>query len=121
MGFIDLEKAYDRVNREALWQVLRMYDVGGKLLSGIKSMYVDSVTCVRVKEGETKCFRTESCVRKGCRVPLAFQCVPLAFSVMKEVRVGEEGREGRFPGLLNVQGFYIKDCTYLFCCMVVRH
>ena len=32
MGFIDFEKAYNRVNMEALWQVLRMYDVGGKLL-----------------------------------------------------------------------------------------
>ena len=42
MGFIDLEKAYDRVNRKALWQVLRMYDVEDKPLSGIKSMYVDS-------------------------------------------------------------------------------
>ena len=28
MGFIDLEKAYDRVNREAFWDVLRMCDVG---------------------------------------------------------------------------------------------
>ena len=46
MGFIDLEKGYDRVNREALWQVLRMC----KHLSGIKSMYVDSSACVRVKE-----------------------------------------------------------------------
>ena len=26
--FIDLEKAFDRGNREALWQVFRMYDVG---------------------------------------------------------------------------------------------
>ena len=34
---MDLE-VYDRVNRKALWQVLRMYDVGGKLLNGIKSM-----------------------------------------------------------------------------------
>ena len=38
--FVDLEKAYDRINREALWQVLRMYDVGGKLLDGIMSMYL---------------------------------------------------------------------------------
>ena len=28
MGIIDLEKGYNMVNREALWQVLRMYDVG---------------------------------------------------------------------------------------------
>ena len=42
VGFMDVEKAYDRVNREALWQVLRMYDVSGKLLNGIKNMYVNS-------------------------------------------------------------------------------
>ena len=52
MGFIDLKKAYDRVNREALWQVPRMYNVGGKLLNGIKSMYVNSLTSVREKGGE---------------------------------------------------------------------
>ena len=47
VGFIDLDKVYNRVNREALWQVLRMYDVwGSKLLSEIKSMYVDSSACV---------------------------------------------------------------------------
>ena len=39
----------NRVNREDLWQMLRMYNVGIKLLSGIKSMYVDSSACVRVK------------------------------------------------------------------------
>ena len=49
---IDLEKAYNRVNREALWQVLRMYDVVGKLLGGIKSMHVDSLACVKVKVSE---------------------------------------------------------------------
>ena len=39
---MDLLKAYDMVNRETLWQVLRMYDVGSELFSGIKSMYVNS-------------------------------------------------------------------------------
>ena len=46
VGFMDLAKAYDRVNREALWQLLRMYDVGGKLLNVIKSMCVNSLTGV---------------------------------------------------------------------------
>ena len=46
VGFMDLEKAYDWVNREGLWQVLKMNDVGGKLLNGIKSMYVNSQACV---------------------------------------------------------------------------
>ena len=63
VDFIDLGKAYDRVNRETLWQVLRMYDVGVKLLGGIKSMYVDSLDCVRVKGGESKRFRIDSGMR----------------------------------------------------------
>ena len=66
VGFIDLEKVYDRAKREALWQVLKMYDVGGKLLSGIKSMYVDSSACVRVKGGESEQFKIDSGVKKGC-------------------------------------------------------
>ena len=37
--------------------MLRTYDVGGKLLSGIKSMYVDSSACVRVKGGESEWVR----------------------------------------------------------------
>ena len=43
VGFMDLEKAYDRVISEALCQVLRMHDVGGKLLNCIRSMYINSL------------------------------------------------------------------------------
>ena len=39
VGFMDLDKAHDRVNREVLWQVLRMYDVGGKRLNGIEYVH----------------------------------------------------------------------------------
>ena len=49
-------------NSEALWQVLRMYDVSDKLLGGIKSIYVDSLACVRVKGGESERFSIDS----GC-------------------------------------------------------
>ena len=60
MDFMDLEKAFDKVNSEALEQQLRIYDVKGKLLNGIKSMYVNSLSFVRLKWGESKCFRIDS-------------------------------------------------------------
>ena len=66
VGFMDMEKEYDRVKRETLSQVLRMYDAGGKQLNGIKSMYVNSLACVRVKGGESEYFRTDSGVRQVC-------------------------------------------------------
>ena len=34
---------------EGSYVVLRMYDVSGILLNGVKSMYVDSLACVRAK------------------------------------------------------------------------
>ena len=30
-AFLDLEKAYDRVDRDAMWNVLRLYGIGGRL------------------------------------------------------------------------------------------
>ena len=48
VDFIDLEMVYNIVNRGALWQVLSIYGVAGKLVSGVKSMHIDSLTCVRV-------------------------------------------------------------------------
>ena len=44
----------------------RMYDVGGKLLRGIISMYTNSLACVRVKVGDSECFKIENCVRQSC-------------------------------------------------------
>ena len=35
---------------EATWQVLKMYDVSGKLFNGIKSMYDSSLVCITVKD-----------------------------------------------------------------------
>ena len=63
-SFMDLEKVNDRVNREALWLVMRMYDVGGKLLNGIKSLFVNSLVCIRVKGGEGECFKINRDVRQ---------------------------------------------------------
>ena len=49
-AFMDLEKAYDTIDRYGLWQMLRVYGVGGKWLKAVQSFYVDSMACVRVGE-----------------------------------------------------------------------
>ncbi len=38
-AFTDLEKTYDRVDREALWSVLKIYGVGRQLLKEIHAFY----------------------------------------------------------------------------------
>ena len=66
MAFMDLEKAYDRVDRRALWQVVSLYGVGGKLLRAMKSMYDDNRMCVRVGGEESEWFETKVGLRQGC-------------------------------------------------------
>ena len=47
-AFIDLEKAYDTIDQQGMWQMLRVYGVGGKLLKAVQSFYAGSRACVRV-------------------------------------------------------------------------
>ena len=39
---MDLEKAYDTIDRYGMWPMLRVYAVGGKLLKAVQSFYIDS-------------------------------------------------------------------------------
>ncbi len=45
-----MEKEYDRVDREALWSVLKIYGVGGQLLMGIQAFYRGKCICEGVRE-----------------------------------------------------------------------
>ena len=47
-AFMDLEKAYDTIDRHFMWQMLRLYGVGGQLLKAVQSFYIDSRACVRM-------------------------------------------------------------------------
>ena len=38
-AFMDLEKAYDMIDRHGMWQMLRLYGVDGKLLKALQSFY----------------------------------------------------------------------------------
>ena len=91
-AFMDLEKAYDRVDRGALWRTLSLYGIGGKLLSAVKSFYVDSRACVRVGNQESDSFQVRVGLRQGCVMsPWLFNV--FMDGVVREVniRLGERG------------------------------
>ena len=46
-AFLDIENSYDSVDRDALWQVMRLYRVGRTLLEAIQSFYVGRKACVK--------------------------------------------------------------------------
>ena len=48
---MDLDRAYDEVNKEALLEVLKMYHVVDELLNEIKSMYFNILYSIRIKGG----------------------------------------------------------------------
>ena len=66
VAFMDLEKAYDRVDRDALWQVMRIYGIGGRVLRGIMSFYVEGRACVRVGSKVSESFEVKMGLRQGC-------------------------------------------------------
>ena len=66
--------------------------VDGKLLSSIKSVYANSLACVKVKWWESEGFRIDSGVRQVCIMsPLIFNVY--IDTVRKELKMGI-GRKG---------------------------
>ena len=65
--FIDLEKAFDRVDRENLWHLLQdqYYNITTKLVRAIRSMYATTTSKVRAQGIESNWFEIQSGVRQG--------------------------------------------------------
>ena len=57
------------------------------MLSEVKSTYIHSLACVRVKGGESESFRIDFEVRQGCIMSPWFFSVYM-YAVMKEVKIG---------------------------------
>ena len=72
MTFMDIEKAYDRVDREALWKVLCKYGVRGKLLDAVRGFYVNNRVCVRVDGVKGRKFEVKVGLRQGALCHLGF-------------------------------------------------
>ena len=87
IGFVDLEKAFDRVPRNVVWWALRRLGVEEWLITVIRAMYEGVTTAVRTKYGESDSFEVKVGVHQGSVLsPLLFIIVLEALS--KEFSVG---------------------------------
>ena len=73
IGFIDIEKAYDNVDRDKLWQKLSALGVNKIFITILQSMYHNNQRKVHLPRCSTKWFSNKKGVRQGCPLsPLLF-------------------------------------------------
>ena len=76
VAFVDYKKAFDTVNREALWDVLQKLKTSSKMIRILKAMYNSVKSCVRWGANLSQFFECPQRVKQGCLLS------PLIFSLL---------------------------------------
>lgn len=98
LAFLDIEKAYDRVNRGILWELLEHLGFGSKAVNILKSLYQNTRAKFSLGNIETDWVESKKGVRQGCILS------PLLFSFYTE-ELAARIREARLGLELNVEGY----------------
>ena len=104
-SFIDMEKAFDMVPRQKVWDILKTQGVGRRMLSLIEKIYNDNNNAVLANNRQSEYFKTRKGLRQGGSLsPLLFiiymdkvikKCsektkkVDVGYRFMKTVKVSE--------------------------------
>ena len=73
MAFLDIKKAYDRVDRTILWRTLSKLGYGGKFLRVLQSLYKDISAVTSLNELQSDPINLKKGLRQGCVLsPLLF-------------------------------------------------
>jgi len=103
--FVDFQKAYDRVWRPGLWEVLRGRGVGGKTLRVIQGLYEGHRRKVTTAWGDTDWIECNRGLKQGCvLLPLLFA---LFIAELEERLVS--GGEGPMCGGVRIPGLFFAD------------
>ena len=92
MCFVDLQKAYDSVDRELLWKVLARAGVPKEMIVVIRQFHDDMQARVRMDDGElSDWFEVTQGLRQGCVLsPLLFNILFAAAIEVVHVRFSED-------------------------------
>jgi len=103
--FVDLAKAYDAVNRSALWQVLRQAGLSEKLQRLLKELHTNSHASVRAYGQLSEPFSINNGVRQGCVLAPALFNLFLDHVVNQALKDSNEGVTIRYTtnGVLHIE------------------
>ena len=88
VAFIDYKKAFDSIDREALWKVLEHFGIKGNMLATFKSIYSQVKCDVRGEGGNTDFLNCPSGLKQGCILS------PMLFSYLIQVVRNEVHKTG---------------------------
>jgi hypothetical protein len=118
IAFVDFRKAFDSVNRNILWHVLRKVGVHGKLYNALRGIYDSVIACVREKGYYSDYFNCPQGVKQGCLLSpqmFAFFINELAIEMSKR---GKHGIQ-LIPGAIEIFMLLFADDVILMSCTAI--
>ncbi|CAH2293552.1 Hypothetical predicted protein [Pelobates cultripes] len=104
-SLIDYSKAFDSVDHNNMWQVLKEMGVPDHLIRLLRNLYVDQEATVRTEHGTTEWFKIGKGVRQGCILS------PYLFNLYAKYIIHKAGLDKSKAGI-NFAGRNIKNLRY---------
>ena len=99
--FLDYAKAFDCVDHNKLWKILKEMGIPDHLTCLLRNLYVDQEATVRIGHGRTDWFQIRKGVRQGCILsPCLFNLY--AEYIMRKLDWKKHKLESRLPGEISV-------------------
>ena len=103
--FIDYAKAFDCVDHNKLWKILKEMGITDHLTCPLRNLYAGQEATARTGHGTTDWFQIEKRVRQGCILP------PCLFNLYSEYIMRNAGLEEAQAGI-KIAGRYINNFRY---------
>ena len=80
VAFVDFSKAYDKVDRQKLWQNLNTLGVSGHIIQVLRALYQNVQCCVSVNSVKSRWFPVAVGLKQGCMLsPLLIICTQVTW------------------------------------------
>ena len=99
--FIDYAKAFDCVNHNKLWEILKEMGIPDHLICLLRNLYAGQEAIVRTGHGTTDWFQRVKGVSQGCILSPCFFNL-YAVYIMRNAGLEEAQMESRLPGEISI-------------------